>query len=65
MQLYPRLVGFGLDGKAIDAGFRASTYEAPIQKVMMLPSDHYDFIGCVDVKGKTEQEIVSEVARVI
>ena len=60
MQKYPRAVGFGADGKAICAGNPVSVDDRVVtQKVMFLPSDHYDFIG-YDVKGKTEAQILAE-----
>jgi hypothetical protein len=57
----PRLVGFGKDGKAVGAGFCYNVDQAPIKKIMNLPSRHYDFID-INVYGKTKQEILAETA---
>lgn len=55
--LIPRDVVFDSDGKAICAGVAASNYPNNRHKVIMLPSEHYDFID-VDVRGKTEEELL-------
>lgn len=46
------------NNKAIVAGNAANHY--PKWKVLFLPTDHYDFIGPLDVKGKTEEQINNE-----
>jgi len=61
MRTYPRAVFFK-DGRAIGAGFTAASKEADKMVVMMLPSDHYDFIGPINVVGKTRAEIENEAA---
>ena len=59
MNMYPRAVYFKL-GKAVGAGVCAESYPHDSMKVMELPSEHYDFID-YDVKGKTVEEIESEI----
>jgi len=58
-----RGVAFDDNGKAIVAGNPTCFYKN--MKVMWLPTDHYDFNGPLNVKGKTEQEIIAEAAKIM
>jgi hypothetical protein len=58
--LIPRKVGFDREGRAVGAGFNSIVENAPVHKIMWLPSESVDFID-FDVRGKTEQEIIVEV----
>ena len=60
MNLYSRAVYFK-DGKAVGAGVGGSHQDFDHMEVMLLPSDHYDFIGPIKVWGKTKYEIEQEV----
>ncbi len=59
----PRLVVFDAAGKAIAAGNPANAIDGT-KIVIDLPTDHYDFIGPIDVKGKTLEEIQAEILTV-
>lgn len=64
-QMIPRTVYFNKDGIAIGAGFSACEQEAAYSRGMHLPTDHYDFLGPVKVKGKTESEIMAEANKLM
>jgi len=61
MKLYPRSVYF-VNGRAIGAGFSVAEQD-PKKKtvVMFLPSEHHDFLGPINVLGKTQEQIELEV----
>jgi hypothetical protein len=61
MPLIPRKVGFNTNGKAIAAGFSSIVDNAPHTEIMMLPSEHVDFID-FNVVGKTKEQIEKEVS---
>jgi hypothetical protein len=63
MQFIPRSVYFDHNGKCIGAGFSAVEREAATTKIMLLPTDHYDFLGPIQVKGKSEAEIIEEASQ--
>jgi hypothetical protein len=54
-----RAVGFK-DGKAVCAGTSVNVATVDSVEVIPLPTDHYDFVGPVIVKGKTREEIIRE-----
>jgi len=56
MKMYPRSIYF-LQGKAIGT-FNLGRHDS--MHVMMLPSDHYDFLGSIDIIGKTKDQIELE-----
>ncbi len=58
MNLFPRGIYFKC-GKAV--GSFPSIVDYDSQKTIDLPSDHYDFLGPIDVLGKTKEEIEKEV----
>ena len=57
MNNYPRSIFFK-NGKAIKTN-EFCDYDSII--VMNLPSDHYDFIGPINVIGKSKSEIEEEI----
>lgn len=64
-QMIPRGVGFK-DGIGVCAGNAVHVArDINSVKVVFLPTDHYDFLGPVSVKGKTLEEIKKEADRVI
>jgi hypothetical protein len=56
MTKYPRSIYF-LQGKAIGT-FNLGRHDD--MHVMMLPSDHYDFLGPINIIGKTQEKIQQE-----
>jgi hypothetical protein len=63
MSKYPRAIFFK-DGKAVGTtntmhGKGFDYYDS--MHVMQLPSDHYDFLGPINVVGKTKEEIEAEI----
>lgn len=61
MKLYPRSVYF-VNGRAIGAGFSCAEQESKKKTVVMfLPSEHPDFLGPINVLGKTQEQIELEV----
>ncbi len=63
MFFVPRLVAFDKNGRCVSAGVGCYTAEYSYTSVINLPTDHYDFIGPILVKGKTEQMIKRELAK--
>lgn len=61
--MIPRLVAFK-DGKAVAVGQHCNHYSGAKLEVIHLPTDHYDFIGPVDVVGKTKEQIEAEAEHV-
>lgn len=57
--MVPRLVAF-LDNKAIAVGLSCNHYPKAKLEVIHLPTDNLDFIGPVNVLGKTRKEIELE-----
>lgn len=61
MKLINRAVYF-IDGKAIGAGFSPAMYSPKVKaEVIALPTEHYDFLGPIDIIGKSKAEIEAEV----
>ena len=56
----PRSVYFK-DGIAVGVGIGGWMQSHDKMVVMELPSDHYDFIGLVDVVGKSIEEIEKDI----
>lgn len=63
MYLVYRNVHFGKDGIAVAAG--CWNHVNGYSMTMELPTDHYDFIGPVNVKGKTADQIREEVKSIM
>ena len=64
-QLIPRLIVFK-NGVAVGNCFYKLTADSNVEtKVMLLPTDHYDFDGPVDFLGKTKDQIESNVKQFI
>lgn len=61
--MVPRLVAF-VDGIAVAAGLNCNNHSGASLSVVHLPTDHYDFIGPVDVVGKTLLQIELEAEHV-
>ena len=59
----PRGIYF-VDGKAVCVA-PAIPPDGAVQKVMEIPTDHYDFFGPIEYKGLTEDEILKEAAKVM
>jgi hypothetical protein len=62
MQTYPRALYFKMD-RCVGVGFGGDRADHDKMVIMLLPSDHYDFIGYIECKGKTQKEIEAEVKR--
>lgn len=58
MRLFPRGVYF-LNGVGVAVSFAPIKFDQHLG--MELPSDHYDFPGPINVKGKSQQQICQEV----
>lgn len=64
-QMIPRGVGFK-NGIGVCAGNCVHVAnDIDSVKTVFLPTDHYDFLGPVSVKGKTLEEIKKEAASVM
>lgn len=59
MTSYPRSIYFK-DGKAVGSH---SSLPYDTVKTIWLPSDHYDFLGPINIFGKTEEEIELEIKK--
>ena len=65
MTLIPRVVAFDENDKALCAGNAVyAETNTKYTKIMHLPTDHYDFLGPLNVKGKTAEEIETEAKEV-
>lgn len=64
--LVPRGIAFDkITGKAVAVCPQIDYYDKQYeQKVIDLPTDHYDFIGDINPIGKTEHEIRNNVSRI-
>lgn len=64
--LIPRCVAFK-NGIAVGGCFyKRTTVDSNVEeKVVLLPTDHYDFAGPVDFIGKTKEQIESDVKQFI
>lgn len=64
MQLFSRAVHFKGD-RGAGAGFALCQRDYDRTEVLSLPSDHYDFLGPLDVVGKTKDEILLEAEQLL
>ena len=60
MNKYPRAVYFS-NGLGVCAGVSGQLTSHDSMVVVLLPSEHYDFVGPVNVRGKTLSQIEKEV----
>lgn len=61
-QFIPRSVYFK-DGICIGAGFCSSAHQADQMEIIALPTDHYDFLGPINVLSKTKEQIEQEISK--
>lgn len=62
MHFIPRNVYFR-DGFCIGAGFSSVEKDADKVEVILLPTEHYDFLGPIEVLNKTKTQIELEASK--